>query len=131
MVLLVLALICSTTLKAYAQEGQTGRGLSNGITTTDLRVRNTTATSIQETRFVMLGGIEQWITIRGANRENPVLLILHGGPGDAQSALRSAYALYEKDFTVVQWDGAAELAVAPEPAQPRLRPLTSSVPRRR
>ena len=32
---------------------------------------------IQEERFVKLGGIEQWITIRGANRSNPVLLIVH------------------------------------------------------
>jgi hypothetical protein len=31
---------------------------------------NTTATPIQEERFVTLGGIEQWITIRGANRAN-------------------------------------------------------------
>jgi len=59
---------------------------------------------IQEARFVTLGGIEEWITIRGANRANPVLLIVHGGPGDAQSSLRSAYAVYEKDLTIVQWD---------------------------
>jgi pimeloyl-ACP methyl ester carboxylesterase len=59
---------------------------------------------IQEARFVTLGGIEQWITIRSANRSNPVLLVLHGGPGDAQSLLRSTYAIYEKDFTLVQWD---------------------------
>lgn len=62
------------------------------------------AVPIQEARFVTLGGIEQWITIRGADRANPVLLIVHGGPGDAQSALRSAYVVYEKGFTVVQWD---------------------------
>lgn len=55
-------------------------------------------------RFVTLGGIEQWITIRGADRANPVLLVVHGGPGDAQSLLRSIYAVYEKDFTIVQWD---------------------------
>ena len=69
-----------------------------------------TATPIQEARYVTLGGIEQWITIRGADRANPVLLLIHGGPGDAQSALRSTYAVYEKDFTIVQWDqrGAAK-----------------------
>lgn len=59
---------------------------------------------IHESRFVTLGGIDQWITIHGAKRSNPVLLVLHGGPGDAQSLLRSAYAVYEKDFTIVQWD---------------------------
>ena len=61
-------------------------------------------TPIQEAKYVTLGGIEQWITIRGADRANPVLLLIHGGPGDAQSALRSTYAVYEKDFTIVQWD---------------------------
>jgi proline iminopeptidase len=126
-VLLVLALICSITLKADAREGRTGRGLSDGISAADLRVRNTTATPIQEARFVTLGGIEQWITIRGANRENPVLLILHGGPGDAQSALRSAYAPYEKDFTVVQWDqrGAGKTYAKNPNSPPELERLES------
>ena len=78
--------------------------LSNGMTAATLGPLDTTATPIQEERFVTVGGIEQWITIRGANRTNPVLLIVHGGPGDAQSGLRSTYAVYEKDFTIVQWD---------------------------
>jgi proline iminopeptidase len=73
-------------------------------TVTNLRVPGTIAKSIQETRFVTLGGVEQWITIRGADRANPVLLVVHGGPGDAQSSLNSTYAVYEKDFTIVQWD---------------------------
>jgi proline iminopeptidase len=61
-------------------------------------------TPIQEMRYVTLGGIQQWITLRGVDRANPVLLIVHGGPGDAQSSLRGTYAVYERDFTVVQWD---------------------------
>lgn len=63
-----------------------------------------TAAPIREARYVSLGGVEQWITIRGADRANPVLLIVHGGPGDAQSSLGDTYAVYERDFTVVQWD---------------------------
>ena len=74
------------------------------VTAANLPASDTIATPIQEMRFVTLGGIEQWITIRGANRANPVLLVVHGGPGDAQSSLRSTYAVYEKDFTIVQWD---------------------------
>jgi pimeloyl-ACP methyl ester carboxylesterase len=69
-----------------------------------LLLPSTAATPIQEMRFVTLGGVQQWITIRGADRANPVLLIVHGGPGDAQSSLRDTYAVYEKDFTIVQWD---------------------------
>jgi len=52
--------------------------LSNGMTAATLGPLDTTATPIQEERFVTVGGIEQWITIRGANRTNPVLLIVHG-----------------------------------------------------
>lgn len=78
--------------------------LSSYVTAGSLRVPNTITSPIQEARFVTLGGVEQWVTIRGATRANPVLLLVHGGPGDAQSSLRSTYAVYEKDFTIVQWD---------------------------
>lgn len=59
---------------------------------------------IREAAFVHIGGIDQWVTIRGADRRNPVLLFVHGGPGDAQSSLASVYEPYERDFTFVQWD---------------------------
>ena len=62
------------------------------------------AERIQEASFIAIGGIEQWVTIRGDDRRHPLLLLLHGGPGDVQSPLVSTYAPYEKDFVLVQWD---------------------------
>jgi len=59
---------------------------------------------VEEASFIKLGGIEQWITIRGDNEEAPVLLLLHGGPGDVQSPFIDIYTAYERDFIVVQWD---------------------------
>ena len=59
---------------------------------------------IEEAKFVEIGGIEQWITIRGDDSRNPVLLILHGGPAEPQSPLIQIYAPWEKEFVVVQWD---------------------------
>jgi pimeloyl-ACP methyl ester carboxylesterase len=59
---------------------------------------------VEEAAFVALGGIEQWITIRGDNRSNPVLLHVHGGPGVAFSAFIDEFAPYAAAFTVVQWD---------------------------
>ena len=53
---------------------------------------------IEEASFITIGGIEQWVTIRGDDRRNPLLLLLHGGPGDVQSPFVSTYAPYEKDF---------------------------------
>jgi pimeloyl-ACP methyl ester carboxylesterase len=63
------------------------------------------ATGIDEAMFVRIGGIDQWITIRGQERDNPVLLFLHGGPGVATSPYpRDVLFDWTKDFTLVQWD---------------------------
>ena len=59
---------------------------------------------IEEARYLNVGGIEQWVTIRGDDDRKPVLLLLHGGPGDVQSAFASSYKPYERDFVLVQWD---------------------------
>jgi len=52
-----------------------------------------------------IGGLEQWILIRGEDRPNPILLWLHGGPGATQMPVHRAYnQALEKDFVVVHWD---------------------------
>jgi len=63
------------------------------------------AQRIDEERFVKIGGIEQWITIHGADCRNPVVLFLHGGPGNPLSPFaRGIYGEWELAFTLVQWD---------------------------
>ena len=65
----------------------------------------TSPTGIDEGQYVRIGGIEQWVTIRGWDRANPVLLFVHGGPGDVTNPWTFAlFAPWEKQFTVVQWD---------------------------
>lgn len=63
-----------------------------------------TPDGVNEAMFVSIGGIDQWIQIRGENRNNPVLLILHGGPGFSYMPFTQNFRSWEKDFTVVQWD---------------------------
>jgi pimeloyl-ACP methyl ester carboxylesterase len=63
------------------------------------------AVPVDEAGFVAIGGIEQWVTVKGASRANPVILFLHGGPGNPMSPYADkVYAGWEKDFTLVQWD---------------------------
>jgi pimeloyl-ACP methyl ester carboxylesterase len=60
---------------------------------------------IDEAFFTRIGGVDQWIVIRGQNRDNPALLILHGGPGFALSPLpRNFLFRWTRDFTIVEWD---------------------------
>lgn len=64
----------------------------------------TTANGIVEKRFLKIGGIDQWITIRGEDRSNPILLFIHGGPGSTYSIFAPLLRSWEKQFTLVQWD---------------------------
>lgn len=60
---------------------------------------------IESLEKVVLGDAEQWISIRGEDDSNPVLLYLHGGPGgSALPALRHYNHELEQYFTIVNWD---------------------------
>ena len=63
-----------------------------------------TPNRIVEQRFVRVGGIDQWIQIRGEDRDNPVLLVLHGGPGWPNAVFTLPLRPWEQHFTIVQWD---------------------------
>ena len=59
----------------------------------------------KESGYISIGGIEQWVRIEGTNVQNPILLIVHGGPGNPLSLYHeSLYRTWENDFTIVHWD---------------------------
>ena len=63
------------------------------------------AQPVREQGYVPINGIEQWITLTGAACGNPVILFIHGGPGNALSPYADAiYAGWERHYTLVQWD---------------------------
>ncbi len=60
---------------------------------------------IDEARAVEIGGIRQWITVRGRDRRNPILLVVHGGPAAPELPNRYLFeAPWTDYFTVVEWD---------------------------
>jgi pimeloyl-ACP methyl ester carboxylesterase len=59
---------------------------------------------IDETGFVSIGGIEQWVAIQGSDVRNPLVVFLHGGPAEAQSPFLKAFVPWQGEFTVVNWD---------------------------
>ena len=60
---------------------------------------------IEESFMVRIGGIDQWISVRGRDRRNPILLFMHGGPASTEAPVSWLYQSgWEDYFTVVQWD---------------------------
>ena len=63
------------------------------------------AGSIAEVGYRRLGGLDQWVMIRGKSVTNPPLIFLHGGPGWSETWLfRRFNSPLEDRFTAVYWD---------------------------
>lgn len=70
---------------------------------------------ISDLKEIDIGGIKQWISVRGRDLRNPILLFIHGGPGTTEMPVRWFYQSPLEDyFTVVQWDqrGSGKTAVS-------------------
>ncbi|WP_395333855.1 alpha/beta fold hydrolase [Novosphingobium sp. BL-8H] len=93
---------CALTSPVHAQEADPyapGRAVIADID------RIVTAQGVDETQVVTLGGTKQVVNIRGADRDNPILLFIHGGPGAVEMPIAWAFQRpWEDYFTVVQWD---------------------------
>jgi proline iminopeptidase len=64
-----------------------------------------TPNGVERLEKVRIGGIDQWVSIRGADRRNPVLLYIHGGPGYVAIPMSWWFTRgAEEYFTIVQWD---------------------------
>lgn len=62
-------------------------------------------TGVQKAEYLTIGGIEQYVQIRGQDISNPIIIMLHGGPGGNMAY----YSYYwqtdlEQDYTIVHWD---------------------------
>lgn len=82
--------------------------------------RIVTPEGVERLEKVRIGGIDQWISVRGIDRRNPILLYVHGGPGFPAMPTSWYYQRgWEEYFTVVQWDqrGAGKTYVANDPAK--------------
>lgn len=54
---------------------------------------------------VEIGGIKQVVYFRGKNINNPVILFVHGGPGNSMLPFLHLFQYeWENDFTIVHWD---------------------------
>ncbi|MEG0692117.1 MAG: alpha/beta fold hydrolase [Oscillospiraceae bacterium] len=69
------------------------------------KIQQVTSGGINEECYIKLGRIEQYIQIRGQSKSNPIIVFLHGGPGNPNSNLSYYFQPYlVSDYTFVDWD---------------------------
>ncbi|HUA24133.1 MAG TPA: alpha/beta hydrolase [Steroidobacteraceae bacterium] len=103
---------------AYAGPHQDSLAKARGIIAT--REKIVSPHGIQQNLYVPINGIKQWISIRGNDVRNPVLLVLHGGPGSPETPAAWTFQQpWEDYFTVVEWSqrGTGRTYEANTPAQ--------------
>ena len=79
-----------------------------------------TPNGVERLEKVRIGGIDQWVSIRGRDKRNPVLLVIHGGPGYMLMPMSWWISRdWEEYFTVVHWDqrGAGKTLLINDPAK--------------
>lgn len=60
---------------------------------------------IQESYKTRIGGIDQWLNVRGQDRDNPIILFVHGGPASPLTPTTWQFQRpLEEYFTIVNWD---------------------------
>ncbi len=63
------------------------------------------AAAINSSEAIEIGGIKQWIKLDGVDDQAPVLLFLHGGPGNSVMSYSDRFtAELKKNFVVALWD---------------------------
>jgi pimeloyl-ACP methyl ester carboxylesterase len=80
--------------------------------------RIVTPEGVERLEKVRIGGIDQWVSVRGFDRRNPILLYIHGGPGFPMMPTSWYFGRgWEEYFTVVHWDqrGAGKTYVSNDP----------------
>lgn len=60
---------------------------------------------VQESYAAPIGGIKQWVYVRGQDKVNPIILFVHGGPASPMAPVSWMFQRpIEEYFTVVQYD---------------------------
>ncbi len=122
---LLTSLAVLVTVPVRAQEPAKPASRAEAIAIISIARRIVTPNGVERLEKVRIGGINQWVSIRGVDRRNPLLLYLHGGPGYVSIPMSWWFARgLEEYFTVVQWDqraaGKTYLLTDPAPIAPTL-----------
>jgi pimeloyl-ACP methyl ester carboxylesterase len=122
---IALSWTAGTAVFAAADPAKQGTGESQGFGRAEVTSiiadarRIVSANGVEELLEIPVADTKQWISVRGRDRRNPLLLMIHGGPASPEMPTSWAFQSgWEDFFTVVQWDqrGAGKSFGANDPA---------------
>lgn len=103
----LLSLACTPGVVAAQPESTPGPSLSRKRVTDIIAARQKIVSprGVEELFSIPVNGATEWLSIRGQDARNPILLFLHGGPGSPTMPEAWTFQTpWEDFFTVVQWD---------------------------
>ena len=101
----VFAILAGVSLRAEAQECPDIAPYQKARDAIQDLERIVAPSGIQESYKTKIGGIEQWLNVRGQDKANPIILFIHGGP--ASPLMPTTWQFQrplEEYFTVVNYD---------------------------
>jgi pimeloyl-ACP methyl ester carboxylesterase len=121
--LVLSAALASVPAQAQTQAPPASRAEATAIIGSARKI--VTPDGVERLEKIRIGGIDQWVSIRGVDRRNPVLIVLHGGPGYVDMPMSWWFGRgWEEYFTVVYWDqraaGKTYLLTDPATVKPTL-----------
>lgn len=102
-----LTLLCLVALctHARAQECPGGQSYEDAREVVHDLQRIVAPTGVQESYKTAIGGIDQWLYVRGQDKSNPMILFVHGGPASPlMPTIWEFQRPIEEYFTVVNYD---------------------------
>jgi pimeloyl-ACP methyl ester carboxylesterase len=95
----------SFSFSAYAQSSETSRPRDRARDVIADLNRIVAPRGVQESYKLRVGGIDQWLYVRGQDAANPIILFIHGGPASPLSPTMWQFQRpMEEYFTMVNWD---------------------------
>lgn len=102
---IIFALLVASAPPAASAQAPNAMNREEAIAVIREMRRIVTPQGVDRSETIRIGGINQFVNIRGRDRRNPILLVLHGGPGFPETPLAWWNTRdLEEYFTVVHWD---------------------------
>ncbi len=102
---LLLCLALAGASGAAAQEASDAKNYARARAAVADLQRIAAPGGIQESYKTKIGGIDQWLNVRGQDRDNPLILFVHGGPAAPVTPTMWQFQRpIEEYFTVANWD---------------------------